>query len=44
MTVGWLLKVKPPDRMSTTLTVEAARKVITHNKSPGVPFDRSLNP
>ncbi|MEE8270617.1 MAG: radical SAM protein, partial [Alphaproteobacteria bacterium] len=32
----------PPLR--TTLTVDSARTVITRNRSPDVPFDRSINP
>ena len=32
----------PPLR--TTLTAEATRRIITHNESPDVPFDRSINP
>ena len=41
---GWLIEDETPERVSTTLTTEAARKVITRNKSPDVPFDRSINP
>ena len=41
---GWLIEDETPKRVSTTLTAEAARKVITRNKSPDVPFDRSINP
>ena len=41
---GWLTEDETPERVSTTLTAEAARKVITRNQSPDVPFDRSINP
>ena len=41
---GWLTEDETPERVSTTLTPEAARKVITRNQSPDVPFDRSINP
>jgi DNA repair photolyase len=39
-----LVEDKTQERVSTTLTAEAARKVITRNKSPDVPFDQSINP
>jgi DNA repair photolyase len=41
---GWLVEDKTSVRVSTTLTDEAVRKVITRNKLPDVPFDRSINP
>ncbi len=31
-------------RIETTLAVDTARRVITYNDSPDVPFDRSINP
>ena len=33
---------RPPLR--TTLSVDSARRIITYNKSPDIPFDRSINP
>jgi DNA repair photolyase len=32
-----------PPPLRTTVTIERARTIITHNKSPDVPFDRSVN-
>jgi len=34
----------PPARLRTQITPDRARKVITRNRSPDVPFDRSINP
>ena len=34
----------PPARLRTTVTVEHPKSIITHNRSPDVPFDRSINP
>ncbi len=34
--------VLPP--LKTTVTAEAIRSIITHNDSPDLPFDRSINP
>ena len=40
---GWQsLEQLPP--FKTTVTVDASRKVITHNDSPDLSFDRSINP
>ncbi|HYH21972.1 MAG TPA: PA0069 family radical SAM protein [Azospirillum sp.] len=42
---GWgsaLDEELPPLR--TTLTVDTSRSVITYNRSPDIPFDRSINP
>ena len=40
---GWQsIEDLPPFR--TTVTTDSARKVITHNDSPDIPFDRSINP
>ncbi len=33
-----------PPPLRTTLTVDTARRIITYNKSPDIPFDRSINP
>lgn len=33
-----------PRRQKTTVTVETARSILSHNQSPDVPFDRSVNP
>lgn len=41
---GWLTETETPERLTTSLTAESARKIITRNKSPDVPFDRSINP
>ena len=32
------------ERTATTVEVDAARRIITRNESPDVPFDRSVNP
>ena len=34
----------PPPKLRTTLSVDAARSVIARNRSPDIPFDRSINP
>jgi len=40
---GWQgLEQLPP--LKTTVTVDATRKIITHNDSPDISFDRSINP
>jgi DNA repair photolyase len=40
---GWQgLEQLPP--FKTTVTIDATRKVITHNDSPDLSFDRSINP
>jgi len=41
---GWGLGDVEPPPLRTTLGVDSARKIITRNKSPDVPFDRSINP
>lgn len=41
---GWGGWDEVPDHISTTLTVDNARTIITYNNSPDVPFDRSINP
>ena len=40
---GWqILEQLPP--FKTTVTIDATRKIITHNDSPDICFDRSINP
>ena len=40
---GWQgLEQLPP--FKTTVTVDSTRKIITHNDSPDISFDRSINP
>jgi len=41
---GWGTLETLPETLPTTLTVDTARRVITYNQSPDVPFDRSINP
>ena len=31
-------------RLGTTLVIDAARRIVTFNSSPDIPFDRSINP
>lgn len=33
-----------PPRLRTTVTVEKPKTILTHNRSPDIPFDRSINP
>jgi DNA repair photolyase len=33
-----------PPRLSTSVTIEQAKKIIARNRSPDIPFDRSINP
>lgn len=40
---GWGTIEEAP-RLPTQVTVEQARKIITKNQSPDLPFDRSINP
>jgi DNA repair photolyase len=40
----WRDEGETPARIATALMPDAARKVITRNTSPDVPFDRSINP
>src|ERR1700732_4761856 len=40
---GWYLE-ESPDSIATTLEPERARSVISHNDSPDIPFERSVNP
>lgn len=41
---GWGSADSEPPAISTTVTTEQARTIITTNDSPDVPFDRSINP
>ena len=41
---GWGSLDEPPAPLTTTLSVDASRSVITYNDSPDVGFDRSINP
>ena len=41
---GWDEDEPRPDRIDTTLTPEAARKIISRNDSPDIGFDQSINP
>jgi len=34
----------PPDRVATEVLCDTSRSIITHNDSPDIPFDSSLNP
>ncbi|NYT37484.1 PA0069 family radical SAM protein [Allopusillimonas soli] len=36
--------VGPLPRLSTTVSMEAARSIISHNSSPDIQFDQSINP
>ena len=40
---GWY-QDELPEQVPTRLFVDSAKKVITYNQSPDVPFDRSINP
>jgi DNA repair photolyase len=41
---GWGSLDEDGDRLKTTLSVDRSRTVISFNKSPDLPFDRSVNP
>ena len=41
---GWGILEAEPDRITTSLTVDTSKSVITYNESPDIPFDRSINP
>ncbi len=41
---GWGLADAEPPPLRTTLGIDSAKKIITRNQSPDVPFDRSINP
>ncbi len=41
---GWGTIEEPAPPLRTTLTKETPRTIITFNRSPDIPFDRSINP
>ena len=41
---GWGSLESEEDRRKTTLSVDRSRTIISYNKSPDLPFDRSINP
>ena len=41
---GWGSLDAPLEPLTTTLTIDSSRRVITYNDSPDVGFDRSINP
>ena len=41
---GWDVEADDPPQLKTELQVEKARKIITHNDSPDIGFNSSINP
>ena len=41
---GWETIEEGAEKLRTSVTAETARTIITYNKSPDIPFDRSINP
>jgi DNA repair photolyase len=41
---GWTLDERVGESVATSVEPDAARAVITHNDSPDIPFDQSINP
>jgi DNA repair photolyase len=41
---GWDAEDEPPAQLKTTLQAEKARRIITHNDSPDIGFNSSINP
>ncbi|WP_091739286.1 PA0069 family radical SAM protein [Phenylobacterium immobile] len=41
---GWTLDDAPPAKITTTLTPEKAKSIISHNDSPDIGFSASINP
>lgn len=41
---GWGTVEEDANRLETTLSIDKARTIITHNQSPDISFDRSINP
>ena len=41
---GWGALDEAPPPLRTTVARDATRTIIAHNKSPDIPFDRSINP
>jgi len=41
---GWTADEPPASELKTEVTIERARTIVSHNDSPDVGFDRSINP
>src|ERR1700730_2969880 len=41
---GWTPEEKEAHELKTTVSIERARSILSHNDSPDVGFDRSINP
>src|SRR5262245_588537 len=41
---GWTPEEKPAEELKTEVAIERARSIVSHNDSPDVGFDRSINP
>jgi DNA repair photolyase len=41
---GWTPEEKEPIELKTSVTIERARSIVSHNDSPDVGFDQSINP
>ena len=41
---GWETIEEEAEKLRTSVTAEKAKTIITYNKSPDIPFDRSINP
>src|SRR6476659_1915504 len=41
---GWTPDERPQSELNTEVTIERARSIVSHNDSPYVPFDQSINP
>ena len=41
---GWAPNEQPQSELKTEVTIERARSIVSHNDSPDVGFDRSINP
>ena len=41
---GWTPDERPTEALKTTVTIERARSIVSHNDSPDVGFDQSINP
>ena len=41
---GWDILEEEPDRITTSLTPDSSKSIISYNESPDIPFDRSINP
>jgi DNA repair photolyase len=41
---GWGGLDEPLPALQTTLSIDTAKRIITYNDSPDIPFDRSINP